>query len=65
MIVWWNCYLVLKSMFKVSSFGSKWQILFSVATSTSFVKVLPDFDGTYLTVFDRLWTIYSGRETDR
>ncbi|MFZ1455315.1 MAG: hypothetical protein WAT46_04700 [Saprospiraceae bacterium] len=25
---------------------------------------LTDFDGTYLTVFDRLWTIYSGHETD-
>ena len=37
----------------------------TVATSISFVKVLPDFDGTYLTVFDRLWTIYSGHETDR
>ncbi|MBK7634130.1 MAG: hypothetical protein IPJ13_07405 [Saprospiraceae bacterium] len=32
---------------------------------TTFVKVLPDFDGTYLTVFDRLWTIYSSHETDR
>ncbi|MFZ1455386.1 MAG: hypothetical protein WAT46_05060 [Saprospiraceae bacterium] len=59
-------------MFKLLSFGSNWQILFSPAcrqgrpaTSTSFVKVLPDFDGTYLTFFDRLWTIYSGHETER
>ncbi|MFZ1525851.1 MAG: hypothetical protein WAT22_13610 [Saprospiraceae bacterium] len=35
------------------------------ATSTSVVKVFPDFDGTYLTVFDRLWTSYSGHETSR
>ncbi|MBK9565347.1 MAG: hypothetical protein IPO37_09235 [Saprospiraceae bacterium] len=52
-------------MFKLLSFGSNWQILFSAATSTSFVKDLPDFDGTYLTFFDRLWTIYSGHETER
>ncbi|MFZ1456129.1 MAG: hypothetical protein WAT46_08820 [Saprospiraceae bacterium] len=41
------------------------EFYFSAATTTtSLVKVLPDFDGTYLTVFDRLWTIYSGHETD-
>ncbi|MBK8055591.1 MAG: hypothetical protein IPK35_20555 [Saprospiraceae bacterium] len=26
---------------------------------TSFVKVSPDFNGTYLTVLDLLWTMYS------
>jgi hypothetical protein len=46
-----------KIMYKLLSFASKWLITFSVATSTSFVKVLPDFDGIYLTVFDRLWTV--------